>query len=36
MKPAYKIAIRILWVALRLAAVVALGKSGSPFFYQGF
>lgn len=34
--PAWQLAARGLWVAVRLIAVFYLGQAGARFFYQGF
>jgi hypothetical protein len=34
--PELQFAIRTLWVAARIVAVLYLGQSGTLFFYQGF
>lgn len=34
--PGVQFALRTLWIAVRLVAVLYLGQSGALFFYQGF
>jgi hypothetical protein len=34
--PAGRLALRLLWIAARIAACASLGHSGAEFFYQGF
>lgn len=34
--PGARFALRVLWIAVRLVAVIYLGQSGALFFYQGF
>jgi hypothetical protein len=34
--PAYELALRALWIAAQIVAVLYLGQPGALFFYQGF
>ncbi len=34
--PASELALRALWIAARIVAVLYLGQPGAMFFYQGF
>lgn len=34
--PAWRFALRLLWVVVQLMLVYLLGESGAQFFYQGF
>ncbi len=34
--PAYELALRAVWIAARIVAVLYLGQPGALFFYQGF
>jgi hypothetical protein len=34
--PAWAFALRVVWIAAQLIAVICLGNKGVPFFYQAF
>lgn len=34
--PIWKVAIKLVWIAVRLYAVIVLGEQGTLFFYQAF
>ena len=34
--PAYELALRAVWIAAQIVAVLYLGQPGALFFYQGF
>jgi hypothetical protein len=35
-RPDWGLALRVVWIAVRLIAVFYLGQQGAMFFYQGF